>query len=129
MRGQTVRRAIAAAVLALGMSAQAVPALASDTDVLWSEYVRVTFYTLPGVMFSGQRVHKGAAACSDWMPIGTRLRFPDGFEVTCLDRGHGGRYWKGWVDVWAPSYGWGLRYVEGDYGLYTWVEVTRWGWQ
>jgi hypothetical protein len=94
---------------------------------LWLEYVRVTFYTSPGVMFNGETVHQGAAACSDWMPIGTQLRLPDGFVVTCKDRGLGDRYWKGWIDIWAPTRAWGVRYVEADYGLYAWVEVVRWG--
>lgn len=89
------------------------------------EYVRVTYYTLPGTMASGNHVHLGAAACSRWLPLGTRLRLPDGWVVTCEDRGLGDRYWKGWVDVWAPSPGWGQRYVTGDYGDYAWVDILE----
>ena len=85
------------------------------------EYVRVTYYTLPGIMANGERVHLGAAACSRWMPFGTRLELPDGWVVTCKDRGLGDRYWKGWVDVWAPSNTWGRANVTGAYGDYTWV--------
>jgi hypothetical protein len=86
------------------------------------EYVRVTFYLARGHMASGITTYRGAAACSYGFPMGTRLRFPDGWTVTCLDRGLLG-YDTGWVDVWAPSYAWGLRYIEGDYGRYAWVEV------
>ncbi len=91
--------------------------------------VRVTFYTLRGTMASGTWTHKDAAACSKWMPFGTQLRFPDGYVVTCEDRGHGDWYWPdGWIDVWAESNEWGLRNVERDYGLWTTVRVIRWGW-
>jgi hypothetical protein len=94
--------------------------------LLWQEYVRVTFYVLPGRMYNGERVHMGAAACSRGFPLGTRLEFRDGFTVTCKDRGYLG--WDtGWVDVWAPSLAWGYRYVEGDYGRYAWVTVRSWG--
>jgi hypothetical protein len=48
--------------------------------------------------------------------------------VTCLDRGHGDWYWPAWVDVWSPSYPWGLLNIEADYGLYSHVSVLRWGW-
>lgn len=88
------------------------------------ETMRVTFYTLRGVMYSGQYTHMGAAACSWRFPIGTRIVMSDGFVVTCLDRGLGDYYWPGyWVDIWVPSYYWGLRYVEGDYGAYDNVEI------
>jgi hypothetical protein len=97
--------------------------------------VRVTFYTLRGTMASGSYTHKDAAACSDWLPMGTKLMFPDGWIVTCLDRGMGDIIWNArrtghdaWVDVWAPSYAWGIRYVEGDYGTTTQMQMVRWGW-
>jgi hypothetical protein len=90
-----------------------------------SEYVRVTYYTLPGVMANGERVGLGAAACSRWMPLGTRLELPDGWVVTCKDRGLGDYYWKGWVDVWAPSREWGRAYVTGAYGDYAWVNLLE----
>ena len=92
----------------------------------WQEYVRVTYYVLPGFMANGERVHKGAAACSRGFPTYTVLEFPDGFQVTCKDRGYLGPG-TGWVDVWAPSLSWGRRYVAGDYGNYAWVTVVRWG--
>lgn len=91
--------------------------------------VRVTFYVLRGIMASGVYTHKDAAACSKWMPFGTQLQFPDGYVVTCKDRGLGDRYWGAWVDVWAPSYGWGLLNVERDYGLWSTVSILRWGWE
>jgi hypothetical protein len=90
------------------------------------EYVRVTFYVLRGAMASGIVTHHGAAACSYGFPMGTILEMPDGWEVTCLDRGHLGRD-TGWVDIWAPSLAWGRRYVAQDYGNYAWVRVKRWG--
>jgi hypothetical protein len=95
----------------------------------WSEYVRVTYYTLPGRMYNGETVHLGAAACSAWIPLESQLRLPDGWVVTCKDRGLGDRYWRGWVDIWAPNVAWGRRYVEADYGLFAWVDVVRWGHQ
>ena len=87
------------------------------------EYVRVTYYVLPGYMANGERVHLGAAACSYGFPMGTRLRLPDGWTVTCKDRGYLGRD-TGWIDIWAPSLAWGRRYVTGDYGDYAWVTVN-----
>lgn len=89
------------------------------------EYVRTTFYTISGTTASGTRTHIGTAACSRWLPFGTRLQFSDGFIVTCEDRGDGDNYWKGWVDVWAPSYRWGRDNVAGCYGDYTWVTVLE----
>lgn len=91
------------------------------------EYVRVTYYTLRGTMASGVPVHRDAAACSNWIPLGTQLMFEDGYVVTCEDRGHGDWYWRGWLDVWAPSMEWGRQNVS-SYGDYAWVSVVRWGW-
>jgi hypothetical protein len=92
--------------------------------------IRVTFYTLRGKMASGVTTRKDAAACSKFLPFGTQLMFPDGYVVTCLDRGHGDWYWPdGWVDVWAPSYAWGINNVERDYGLWTTVTIIRWGYE
>lgn len=85
------------------------------------EFVRVTYYTLPGRMADGNLVHEGAAACSRWIPMGTVLEFPDGRQVVCQDRGHGDWYWRGWVDVYGDSS------VNRVYGDYTWVLVLRWG--
>lgn len=89
------------------------------------EFVRVTYYTLPGVMANGERVHLGAAACSHWMPLGTRVVLPDGWTVTCKDRGDGDRYWSGWIDVWSPSPAWGRANVIGAYGDYAWVSLLE----
>jgi len=103
---------------------------AQESDEDWQprrEYVRLTFYTLRGTMASGQYTRLGAAACSYGFPMGSVLMLPDGWEVTCLDRGLLGRG-TGWVDVWAPSLAWGRQYVTGDYGDYAWVSVLRWGW-
>jgi hypothetical protein len=88
---------------------------------------RITFYTQTGTMASGIWTRKDAAACSQWMPFGTQLRFPDGYVVTCLDRGHGDWYWPAWVDVHAENYAWGIENVERPYGLWSTVRVLRWG--
>jgi 3D (Asp-Asp-Asp) domain-containing protein len=82
--------------------------------------VRVTFYTLRGVMFNGEHVHEGAAACSWNLPLGTLVEFDDGRQVVCTDRGHLGN--AGWIDVWMPDYATGLTEVEGRYGM--WATVT-----
>lgn len=121
-------RHLLSALLALGLTS--LPAKAEEETLK----VRVTFYTLQGKMASGADTRKDAAACSDWLPMGTQLMFEDGYIVTCLDRGLGGRIWNSrsgwdaWVDVWAPSYAWGLRYVEADYGTTTRMTIVRWGW-
>lgn len=52
-------------------------------------------------MYSGQAVHRGAAACGWAWELGTRFRilgdpYPD-MVYTCLDRGGGPNLW---VDVW-----------------------------
>ena len=112
-------------LLAIGCLFLVASAHAEEEDVI---HARVTFYPLRGVMASGVYTHPDAAACSRWMPFGTQLRFPDGFVVTCLDRGLGDRYWSAWIDIWSPSYQWGLLNVERDYGLWTDVSVVRWGW-
>ena len=123
-------RALLSALLALSLTT--VPVAAQEEETL---RVRVTFYTLRGTMASGRYTHMGAAACSDWLPFGTQLMFHDGWVVTCLDRGLGGRLWNparsghdAWVDVWAPYYSWGIRYVEADYGTTTQMTLVRWGW-
>jgi hypothetical protein len=120
-----VRHIAVAAVFSLSSAVSSQPARAQE---LRQEYVRVTFYTLSGVMADAQPVHKGAAACANYMPLGTRLRFNDGYVVTCEDRGFGGSIWDGWVDIWAPSRAWGAANVTDAYGDYTWVDVLRWGW-
>lgn len=113
------RRVLLIAALLIALQPAPTPVRAQTTETM-----RVTFYTLRGVMYSGYYTHMGAAACSWRFPIGTRIVMSDGFVVTCLDRGMGDNYWPGyWVDIWAPSYWWGLRYVEGDYGLYDEVTV------
>lgn len=86
---------------------------------------RVTYYVLRGVMYSGYETHWGAAACSWNYPMGTRLRLPDGFIVTCLDRGHLGS--NGWIDIWVPDHATG-RWLAQQYGDYANVAVLRWGW-
>lgn len=86
---------------------------------------RVTFYVLRGTMYSGYQTHWGAAACSWNYPIGTVLELPDGFRVTCLDRGHLG--WNGWIDIWSPDMATGY-WLARQYGDWTRATVIRWGW-
>lgn len=127
---------VAGALVLLGLIACHVPEARAQAEepsyqpepVLRQEYVRVTFYVLRGYMASGIFTHHGAAACSYGFPMGTVLELPDGWTVTCLDRGRLGRD-TGWLDIWAPSMAWGRRYVAQDYGDYTWVTVHRWGWE
>jgi hypothetical protein len=86
---------------------------------------RVTYYVIQGVMYSGQYTHWGAAACSWGYPIGTQLMLPDGFVVTCLDRGHLGGG-TDWIDVWCPDLATG-SWLAQKYGDYTEATVIRWG--
>jgi hypothetical protein len=87
--------------------------------------VRVTYYVLSGTTYSGTRVRPGVAACSWNLPIGTRLRFFDGREVVCEDRGQLGN--SGWADLWMPDIATGRRQVAQVYGDRTTVEVLSWG--
>jgi hypothetical protein len=86
---------------------------------------RLTVYLLRGRMHSGQQTHWGAAACSWNYPVGTQLRLPDGWVVTCLDRGLLGS--RGWIDIWAPDGPTG-RAIQARYGNWTQATVVRWGW-
>jgi hypothetical protein len=90
--------------------------------------VRVTHYTWTGSpMASGIWPYHGAAACSFNFPMGTIIRFRDGREVTCLDRGRLG--WDGWVDIYAATWAEGQR-IQQAYEYYSGrelVEIVRWG--
>ena len=90
--------------------------------------VRVTHYYATGnPMASGIYPYHGAAACSFNFPMGTILRFYDGREVTCLDRGRLG--WSGWVDIFAATWEEAIR-IQRSYEYYTGyesVELVRWG--
>lgn len=98
----------------------------AHADEEWKEYVRVTFYTIRGTMRWGKQTYKGAAACGSYFPAGTKLTFVDDeWTVVCEDTGH---LQRAHVDVWAPSYAWGVQNVAGFYGDYAWVRVERWGW-
>lgn len=102
------------------------PVAHADEEALWQEHVRLTFYNIRGTMRWGEYTHLGAAACGRYFPAGTQLRFvQDGWVVTCKDTGYLGYYQ---VDVWAPSYAWGIENIEKAYGTYAWVDVVRWGW-
>ena len=86
---------------------------------------RLTVYLDRGVMYSGYQTHWGAAACSWNYPIGTVLELPDGFQVTCLDRGVLGS--SGWIDIWVPDWSTG-RWLQQRYGDWTTATIVRWGW-
>jgi 3D (Asp-Asp-Asp) domain-containing protein len=101
----------------------AAPTVLADSE--WQEYVRVTFYTISGTMRWGSQTYLGAAACGSYFPAGTKLMFDDEWTVTCEDTGH---LQYAHVDVWVPSYAWGVNNVAQAYGDYTWVTVVRWGW-
>jgi hypothetical protein len=122
-----VRFAAAAALLLTLATAR--PSSAQEA-VLWT---RVTFYDDVGQTASGSHTGAGVAACSDWLPFGTQLRFEDGRVVTCQDRGRGDQLWNAltgwdaWVDVWVPSWQIGVSQIERRYGLSTGLTVVRWG--
>lgn len=103
-------------------------ALAIERVGAASMSVRVTHYTWTGSpMYSGIYPYHGAAACSWNFPLGTVLRFRDGREVTCLDRGRLG--WDGWVDIYADSW-LEARRIQQSYEYYSGrepVEILRWG--
>lgn len=91
--------------------------------------VRVTHYYETGnAMYSGIYPYHGAAACSWNFPLGTIVRFADGREVVCLDRGRLGD--QGWIDIYAATWAEGQR-IQQAYE-YWWccedVEIVRWGW-
>jgi hypothetical protein len=90
--------------------------------------VQVTHYYATGnPMYSGIYPYHGAAACSWDLPLGTVLRFRDGREVICLDRGQLG--WGGWVDIFAATWAEGQR-IQQSYEYYSGrepVEIVRWG--
>jgi hypothetical protein len=101
----------------------------SDAPAISASSVRVTFYTLTGIVRYGEpgdaTTRMCVAACSTNFPAHSILRFNDGFVVECRDTGLLGS--TGWIDIWAPSYAWGLAEVERVYGQRTTVEVLRWG--
>lgn len=79
--------------------------------------VRLTYYLLRGVTYSGAYTGPGVAACSWDIPLGSVVSLPDGEAYTCLDRGLLGS--SGWLDVWSASHGdglWATRYGP-------WVDV------
>lgn len=111
-----MRRALPLVILAAVLLSGAVQAQEVVT-------VRVTYYTDAGTTYSGTRTRPGVAACSWNYAIGTRIRFADGREVVCEDRGRLGS--SGWVDVWVPSLAEGRAGVAGNYGNHATVEILR----
>ncbi len=89
-------RILAGCVLAL--------AVLSGVGQAWGQEltITVTHYALGGTTYSGQPVGPGVGACSWNIPLYATVRFPDGREYRCLDRGSGlGSV--GWLDIWVPS--------------------------
>lgn len=81
--------------------------------------VTVTHYALSGVTYSGGTTHVGMAACSWNLPLGATVRFADGREYRCEDRGQLGS--TGWIDIYVPDVG-----TARQLGRYTaTVEVIR----
>ena len=74
-------------------------------------WMRLTYYLLVGVTYSGAWTVPGTAACSWNLPLGSVIDLPEGEQFVCRDRGLLGS--SGWLDVWhrpdvAQKYG---RYV------------------
>ena len=81
----------------------------------YQQRVRLTYYLLTGVTYSGQYTRAGGTACSWNFRIGQRFQFPHGEIFVCNDRGHLGD--SGWLDVWKrPD-------LQRMYGQYVTVRV------
>lgn len=121
MISRTLRRTsislTAIALLSCALLGSPKPAAPSQAVVS----VRVTFYTDVGVTYSGGWTRYGVAACSWNIPMYSIIRFHDGRIVYCEDRGLLGS--SGWIDVWVPSYAYGLWNIEAVYGLWTVVAI------
>jgi hypothetical protein len=126
MHGTGLRLSVYAALIA-GLVLSAVCVDTSHAQELRQEYVRLTYYLQRGVMADGVYVHRGAAACSQWLPFGTQLRLPDGYTVTCEDRGLGDLFWRAWTDIWVPDRASGQSLTRA-YGDYVWADLLRLGW-
>jgi len=84
--------------------------------------VNVTFYDcldqgFCGVMYNGDQVYEGAAACSWDLPLGTRFVIqddPTGRVYVCADRG---LLPDTWVDIffYSPNDGWAWQHQVGRY--------------
>ena len=84
-------------LLLLGLLASAPAASAQETLE-----VTVTHYAVSGLTYAGGHTYEGMAACSWNILLGTVVRFADGREYRCEDRGSGlGSI--GWVDIYVPS--------------------------
>lgn len=111
---------------ALMLMLSTTPATTTPAHASEQEFVRVTFYNIRGKMRWGDYTHLGAAACGSYFQPGSLLQFnDDGWVVECDDTG---LLAPAQIDVWAPSYAWGIENVEKAYGTYTWVTVLRLGW-
>jgi 3D (Asp-Asp-Asp) domain-containing protein len=84
-----------------------------------SMQVTVTHYADSGVTYSGGQTRPGVAACSWNIPMYSTIRFQDGREVRCEDRGQLGS--SGWIDLWVGDVA-----TARQMGRYTaTVEITR----
>jgi hypothetical protein len=87
---------------------------------------RVTYYVVTGnPTASGEWPYVGSCACSYMYPLGTQFLLPDGWVVTCNDRG---MLTGSWVDIFVPSTAWGQANVAEAYGSWADVEIVRYGW-
>jgi hypothetical protein len=115
-------KAIVLAALMLGAASLCAPeARAAEMTM------RFTVYIDHGVTDSGHWTAWGTAACSWNVPLYTVLELPDGYQVTCLDRGllgNGTPY--GWLDMWTPDWATGAAF-QRYYGEYVRVRIVRWG--
>lgn len=81
--------------------------------------VTVTHYADSGLTYSGGQTRPGVVACSWNIPMFSTIRFQDGREYRCEDRGQLGS--SGWVDVWVGDVA-----LARQMGRYTaTVEVVR----
>lgn len=90
------RSALVACVLLVGVFARGI------VQAQEALQVTVTHYALSGLTYSGGTTHVGMAACSFNIPIGATVRFSDGREYRCEDRGSGLGS-TGWIDIWVPD--------------------------
>ena len=113
MRSYRVRRTALALGILLAVVASGVVGAQESMTVV------VTHYADTGVTYSGSYTRPGVAACSWNLPLGTLVRFQDGREYRCEDRGQLGDV--GWLDLWVGDVA-----LARQLGRYTaTVEVIR----
>lgn len=86
----------------------------------WQTVARVTWYDQGTITADGSPVYVGEAACSTDLPFGAVVVFPDGFTVTCHDRGDLG---DGSPVSWIDCYG--ADWLPAEYGSDALVTVEE----